>query len=323
MSDLILDNVKSLFETQIKTLNTFKEKLPEELKDLILNIYNCKGKVVITGLGKSGHISRKIAATMSSTGTPAIYLHPTESLHGDIGVVTKDDIVIFISKSGENAELNLMIPSLKKIGTTTYSLTSNKNSSLALSTDSHINLGHIEEICPLDLAPTTSATLCLMLMDSVAMEVMRMRNFSKENYAIFHPSGRLGRRLLFKVKDVMTSFEKTPQISKDATVQDMLNTMTEGMAGSVLVTQDRKLLGLITDNDVRRNLESHHQFFDLKIVDIMNNNPDCCQPEDNAYDMLIKMRTHKTPRTLMPVVDQNNNIKGLLRLETLIQQGLA
>jgi len=322
MNDIEKNLINSI-NIQIDSLKKFTENFPTTLSELTEDIYNCTGKIVLSGIGKSGHISRKIAATLCSTGSPAVFLHPTESLHGDLGIVTKNDIVIFLSKSGENPELNLMIPTLKKMGVKIYAMTSNTESSLALRSEKVINLGEIQEICPLDLAPTTSATLCLVILDSVAMEVMRMRDFKEENYAVFHPSGRLGRRLLFKVNDIMIPFDKLPIVGKDTNAKDMLHSMTEGMIGAVLVCdENKKLLGLITDNDIRRNLEKSESFFSLEMTDIMNANPTCCNTNDNAYEILVKMRTHKPPQTLMPVLDQNK-LCGLLRLETMVQHGLT
>jgi arabinose-5-phosphate isomerase len=319
----IKNNIIQLIKTQVDNINSLINTLPDTVVNLTEDILNCKGKIIISGIGKSGHISRKIAATLSSTGTPAIFLHPTESLHGDLGVVTKDDIVIFLSKSGENPELNLMMPTLERIGVKIYSLTSNPNSSLALKSNIVIDLGEINEICPLDLAPTTSATLCLVLLDAIAMEVMRLRNFQKENYAMFHPGGRLGKRLLFKVKDIMIPFEKLPKVNKSTSTKDMLHKMTKGMIGAVLVCDEnnKRLDGLITDHDIRKNLEKHESFFDLNLSDIMNSSPKCCNSSENAYEVLVQMRTHKPPQTLMPVLE-NDQLAGLIRLETMVQHGL-
>ena len=315
-------NLIQSINTQIESLQKVVKNFPDTLADLTKDIYNCSGKVVLSGMGKSGHIGKKVSATLCSTGTPAVNLHPSESLHGDLGIVTKNDIVIFISKSGENPELSLMLPTLNKLGVKIYSLTSNPESSLALKSHKVINLGDIQEICPLDLAPTTSATISLVLLDAVAMEVMRLRNFKEANYAMFHPSGRLGRRLLFKVKDIMIPFDKLPVINSRTKAKDMLHSMTNGMIGAVLVCdKSKKLKGLITDNDVRRKLEEDKSFFDLKVSEIMNAKPTCCKSTDNAYEVLVKMRTHKPPQTLMPVL-YKNQLCGLLRLETMVQHGL-
>jgi arabinose-5-phosphate isomerase len=322
MNSKIKKNLINLIDIQKDSLQKIIDHFPNTLVKLVNDIHQCKSKVVLSGIGKSGHIGTKVAATLCSTGTPAVFLHPTESLHGDLGIVTKNDIVIFISKSGENPELNLMIPTLTKLGVKIYLMTSNSDSSLAQRSHEIIPMGDIEEICPLDLAPTTSATLSLVLLDCVAMEVMRLRKFKEENYAVFHPSGRLGRRLLYQVKDIMVPLNKLPIVDTKANAKEMLHQMTKGMIGAVFVCdKSKKLLGLITDNDIRRKLENNDSFFDLSIKDIMNPNPTCCNHSDNAYEILVKMRTHKPPQTLMPVL-QKNKLCGLLRLETMVQHGL-
>lgn len=283
-----------------------------------------KGRVVIAGMGKSGHIGAKVAATMSSTGTPAIFVHPSESLHGDLGMITPQDLVIFISKSGENPELNLMVPTLKRMGVSLVAVTCNKESSLASRCDVIIDLGDVQEVCPLDLAPTTSATLTLVLLDALAMELMELRDFKAEQYAMFHPGGRLGRRLLFSVEDLMIQGEAMPVVEMGVSIKEVLHEMTRGMMGAVLVlSESGELKGLITDNDVRRALENHDDFFSLKGVDVMNSEPSTCLKSENAYEVLLKMRTRSKPITLMPVVDEKGDATGVLRLETMVQQGLV
>jgi arabinose-5-phosphate isomerase len=302
---------------------TCADRLGPELNDLIDQIFNLKGRVILSGMGKSGHIANKVAATLSSTGTPSISIHPSESLHGDLGMVTSDDLVIFISKSGENPELNLMIPSLKRMTVPTVALTCNGSSSLAKMVDVVINLGDVEEICPLDLAPTTSSTLCLVLLDSMAMELMKLREFSAQEYALFHPGGRLGRRLLFSVSDLMSNLEQCAVLEQDTPMLDVLHAMTEAQMGCALIVKNNNLVGLITDSDVRKALDLKEAFFNMKASDICNASPTTCIAEDNAYEVLLKMRQREKPVTLMPVVDQNRQAKGLLRLEVMVQQGLV
>jgi arabinose-5-phosphate isomerase len=297
--------------------------LGPELEQLVDRIADCEGRVILTGMGKSGHIANKSAATLSSTGTPALSIHPSESLHGDLGMVTPKDIVIFISKSGENPELNLMLPSLKRMNVTTVAITCNPKSSLAELVDLAINLGQVEEICPLDLAPTTSSTLCLVLLDALAMELMQRRHFSPQDFALFHPGGRLGRRLLLEVKDLMTHREHCAVMSSDIAMLDVLHAMTDAKMGCALVTKANKLLGLITDSDIRRSLDQRESFFNMRAKDVCNTCPSTCMPHDNAYEVLVNMRQKSTPVTLMPVVDEDGNLQGLLRLETMVQQGLV
>lgn len=313
---------KHLF-TQAEEIKACSKRLGPEVEQLIERIAAIKGRVVLTGMGKSGHIANKCAATLSSTGTPALSIHPSESLHGDLGMVTLQDIVIFISKSGENPELNLMLPSLKRMNVSTVALTCNPNSSLAKLVDLVIDLGQVEEICPLDLAPTTSSTLCLVLLDAMAMELMERRGFSPQDFALFHPGGRLGRRLLLAVKDLMVKHEHCAVMSPEAAMLDVLHAMTDAKMGCALVAQKNKLMGLITDNDVRKSLDQREHFFQMRAQDICNTAPSTCHPDDNAYEVLVSMRQKSSPVTLMPVVSGEGELQGLLRLETMVQRGLV
>ena len=309
---------------QSRALAKLASNLGDDVIAVIEVLYHLKGRIILFGLGKSGHVARKAAATLSSTGSPAMFVHASEALHGDLGMITKDDVAVFISKSGENPELNLILPSLKRMSVSLIALTCNKKSSLAKLSDYTIDLGEVEEICPLDLAPTTSATLCMAILDAIAMELMELSEFDKENYALFHPGGRLGRRLLFKVSDLRSDISQTPLVTLENTTADVLDEITKGKMGSVLVVdEDEKLLGLVTDHDVRRCLQSHKNFFELKIHDLMNSGPRTCLDSDNAYETLVRMREYKTPITLMPVVDKTNKALGILRLETMVQQGLV
>jgi arabinose-5-phosphate isomerase len=309
---------------QAQALQDLAGRLGSSVLETLNRMKSIPGRVVITGMGKSGHIAAKVAATLSSTGTPSIFVHPTESLHGDLGMITSQDLVIIISKSGENPELNLMIPTLKRMKVPMVALTGNPKSSLARLVDIVIDLGEIQEICPLDLAPTTSATLCLVLLDSMAMELMRWRGFKAQDYALFHPGGRLGRRLLFSVGDLMVTGSELPKVSVEAPIKSVLHEMTRGMMGAVLICAlDDQLLGLITDNDIRRILENQENFFQLKASNVMNAQPSTCLDTENAYEVLLKMRQRAKPITLMPVLDIAGKAVGVLRLETMVQQGLV
>lgn len=324
MNQKTLENIKADILTEANSLMIVAERLSPVLAELVEELLKLKGRAVFCGMGKSGHIARKVAATMSSTGTPSFYLHPSESLHGDLGQVTKDDMVICISKSGENPELNLMLPSLERIGAPVVALTSTPDSSLGRVARWVIDMGEIREICPLELAPTTSATVSLVLLDAVAMELMRRRDFKPDDYALFHPGGRLGRRLLFCVRDLMHPVGKAPTVNPNTPALDLLHAMTQGRMGAALVTDDgEKLLGLVTDHDVRKFIESGKDVHGAKTGDIMNSAPSTCLPGDKAYEVLVNMRTRKTPITLMPVVDENFKARGILTLEAMVQHGLA
>ena len=319
-----LERIRELVRQQASEIIGLSNRLGDSVLETLNRMKSISGRVVITGMGKSGHIAVKVAATLSSTGTPALFVHPTESLHGDLGMITPQDLVIFISKSGENPELNLMVPTLKRMKVPMVALTGNPASSLAHLVDIVIDLGTIHEICPLDLAPTTSATLCLVLLDSMAMELMRWRGFMAEDYALFHPGGRLGRRLIYKVSDLMVCGSTLPTVSAEAPVKNVLHEMTRGMMGAVLVCDpQRNLQGLITDNDIRRVLENHDEFFHLNASKVMNTKPSVCQDTENAYEVLLKMRQRAKPITLIPVLDATQKVVGILRLETMVQQGLV
>lgn len=319
-----LQKIIGLIQREAKAIEKLSQHISTDVESLVQWILDIEGRVILTGLGKSGHIGQKIAATLSSTGTPSLFIHPSESLHGDLGMVTPKDLVIFLSKSGENPELNMMMPTLKKMGVKTVALTSKPSSSLAEHCQLIIDLGTIDEICPLALAPTTSATLMLVFLDSLAMTLMEERSFEPEDYALFHPGGQLGRRLLFKVEDVMVPLTEAPKALSNCSGRDVLHLITKGRMGCLLVLDENGLLqGLITDNDIRRNLEEHEDFFKLTLNEILNPSPSTCLPDDNAYEALLRMRRRKTPISLLPVLNEQGQCQGLLRLEDLVQQGLV
>ncbi len=309
---------------QAEELMALARRLPEGVRPAIELIESIKGRVIFCGLGKSGLIARKVAATMSSTGTPALYLHPVESLHGDLGLVTRDDLVFFISKSGENPELNLMFPTLGKLGVPTLVLTANRESTLARKATLVLDFGPVREICPLSLAPTTSNTLCMVLLDAMAMELMRRRDFTERDYAMFHPGGELGRKLNFSVRDLMTPLAAAPVVAPEARLRAMLAVMTHGRMGAVLVARQDQLLGLITDNDVRRYLEKEEprDLYDTCASALMNPTPSTCSPDDSAYEVLLHMRRRNPPVRLMPVA-RAGTLAGIITLEIMVQHGLV
>ncbi|MBF0245024.1 MAG: KpsF/GutQ family sugar-phosphate isomerase [Planctomycetes bacterium] len=319
-----LGSLRENLRLQARELERLAAGLGEDCVTVIGRILDIEGRVVLCGMGKSGHVARKAAATLSSTGTPALFLHPSESLHGDLGMVTSKDMVLFISKSGENPELNLMLPSLRRMRVPIVAITAKRDCSLGRLADHVIELGEVKEICPLDLAPTTSTTLCLALLDAIAMELMRLRQFSSEDYAQFHPGGQLGRRLLFTVRDLMRPRERAPVIGPATLAKGILQAMTEGRMGAVLVEgEGGRLAGLVTDYDIRRFLEQHNDFFSTPAERMMNRTPSVCNPADNAYEVLLKMRTREKPITLMPVVGEGGEIAGLITLEIMVQHGLV
>ena len=238
-------------------------RIDDEFVKAVEEILRCKGRVVVTGMGKSGHVGRKIAATLASTGTPSLFLHPAEAYHGDLGMVTENDIVIAISNSGESSEVVNILPVIRRIGAVIIAMCGRKNSTLGKYSDYFINIGVEREACTFGLAPTASTTATLAMGDAVAMALMDMKKFTSQDYALFHPGGALGRKLLLTVGDVMHSGEDNPIVSIGATAKDALFEMTaKGLGAVSVVDADKKFIGLVTDGIIRRALEKDKNFID-------------------------------------------------------------
>ena len=287
-------------------------------------IMECKGKVIVTGVGKSGHVGEKIAATLASLGTPSFFLHPAEAFHGDLGMVTEKDIVIAISNSGESAETIKILPIIRRIGATIVAMTGGMQSQLAQAADYVIDIGHEKEACPLNLAPTTSTTCTLAMGDALAVAVMSARNFTKQDFAVFHPGGALGRRLLLKVENVMHTDEENPVIAAEQRVKDALFVMTEKGLGAVsVVDADGKFVGLLTDGIVRRALAKDYNFLDKTVGSIMFAEPLTIAKNKMATEALSVMEKHKPrPVTVLPVLEDGKPI-GMVHLTDLLKQGVV
>jgi arabinose-5-phosphate isomerase len=322
--NLILSYIKEVFSIEIEALVNLKETLDNNIYDAYKRLRDCQGKIIATGVGKSGLIAQKIAATFASTGTPAIYMHAGEAMHGDLGVVHKEDTVLILSRSGEVSELIYILPALQQIGADIIAMTANRKSSLARYASCVIDLGNLQEACPHKLAPTTSTTLCLVIGDALAVALMKNRNFTREDYALFHPGGTLGRRLLCKVADVMKHDEGNPIININATIKEMLAVITSKWAGAVSVVDDNNhLLGLITDYDIRMHLEQEEFIFQKTVAELMNPNPSFTYSDTSAYEILIKMQERRKPITLMPVLDrETKKVVGMVTLQDLVRAGL-
>jgi arabinose-5-phosphate isomerase len=278
-------------------------------------IYNCKGKLIITGVGKSGHIGAKIAATLASTGTPSFFLDPVDALHGDLGMIDQRDIVLAISHSGQTDELLRIIPFLTKRNIPLIGMSGNSNSLLAQYSICHITVAVKKEACPLNLAPTSSTTAAMAMGDAIVCALIKKRNFQATDYANFHPGGSLGKRLLLKVKDIMYT-KDLPLINKDEAVSAMITTMTKGKLGLVVVLEGKKVLGLLTNGDLRRAIERNRDnFFNLSICEIMNPNPVAIQEEESLTnaDALFKEKKYN----MFVVMDSNNDFAGILDLREM------
>lgn len=291
----------------------------ESALGMILEGTRKNGKVLVVGLGKSGKIAAKIAATLSSTGTPAIYVHPTEALHGDLGVVSSNDVVIAISYTGNTEEVVELLPYFEKRGTPVIALTGNPQSRLASRCGVFIDCSVAEEACAHNLAPTSSTTLTLAIGDALAMALMKARGFSAEDFAKNHPGGSLGRRLQLQVKDLMHGFPRAPRVAPTAGMDEILEASTDKKLGAVLVCEGTALVGIITDGDLRRALKHKDRFFQMSAAEIMTRNPVTIGAESLAYDALRTMEERESQISVLPVVDDLGNALGLLRIHDLVQ----
>jgi arabinose-5-phosphate isomerase len=276
----------------------------------------CKGRVVVSGIGKSGHIARKIAATLASTGTPALFVHPAEAAHGDLGMVTPDDVFIAISYSGESAELLAILPIVKRMGADLISMTGKPNSSLAQLADVHLDVSVAKEACTMNLAPTASTTVTLALGDALAVALLDLRGFKEDDFARSHPGGALGRRLLTRVRDVMRSGDAVPAVALDVALTDALVEITrKGMGMTAIVDAEGRPLGVFTDGDLRRMLGEVRDFTQVRIRDVMHANPRQVGPDQLAVDAVAVMEEFRINQML--VVDADGKLAGALHIHDL------
>ena len=319
----ILNELRRVIRLEAKTLAHLEESLTPKFEEAVKMLQACQGKVILMGVGKSGLIANKISATMVSTGTPAIFLHGSEGMHGDIGIVTKDDIVIAVGKSGESEELLVLLPFIRKIGARIISITAKAESTLAHGSDLVLMTPIEEEACPLNMAPTCSTTAALVLGDAIAMALMKLRNFQPDDFALFHPGGQLGKRLLLTVGDCMRKGEANPVIDLSQSIRTMLCEMTSKRAGAVSVIDDQqRLLGLITDFDIRRTLEEGHDLFAMTLSEVMNEKPSLVYVDEKAVTTLEFMEKREKPISVLPVLDGQDKVVGMIHLHDLIARGL-
>jgi len=319
----IQSEIKRVLTVQASSLIDVKKHVGIAFRDAVLAIHRCKGKVMVTGIGKSGIVAQKIASTFSSTGTPAIFMHPAEGMHGNIGVLQKSDIVLAIGKSGESEEVLSILPTIHRIGAKVISITSNKNSSLAKHSTIVLYVPMVREACPLNLAPTTSSTVALVIGDALAIALMKLKGFDEERFAFYHPGGLLGRRLLLHVSDVMRGGRMNPVVHKDDSMPHLLIEMSRKWAGAVSVVDDRKrLTGLVTDFDVRQAFAREEPMKSLRIQEIMNHRPTFIYADELAVKALRLMESRKKPFTVLPVVDRKKRAVGMIHLHDLVRKGI-
>jgi arabinose-5-phosphate isomerase len=318
----IIKKAKEIFDIEISGLREVQDKIDENFAKAIVLIMHSDGKIIFCGMGKSGKIAEKIAATMSSVGTPSLFLHPSEAAHGDLGILEQKDILITIGKSGESEEIIHLLPIVKKMGNKIISLVGNVNSRVASLSDIVIDISVSQEACDLRLAPTTSTTASLVLGDALAMVLRELKNFQHKDFALFHPSGQLGKRLLLKVSDLMQTEDNLPVIHQSDNSENLIYLISKFGQGSVCVVDDNfKALGIITDGDLRRALLNFgSDFFKKSLSEIMTKSPLTITKESSAYDALIMMEKNVTISNL-PVVESNKYI-GMLNLHDLIKAGL-
>ena len=316
-----IEIARETLQIEADALLNAKAHISEEINEAVACIKNCHGKLIITGVGKSGLIGAKMAATFASTGTPSFFLHPTEALHGDLGMIGADDVVLAISYSGESGELSAILPHIKRFDIPLIGMTRNTSSTLGQFSDIVLCIEVAKEACPLGIAPTSSTTLTLALGDALAVCLMHARDFKKEDFASFHPGGSLGRQLFVKVSDLMRK-DKLPLICKDTKVKDAILAISEGHLGTaLLVDKDEKLLGLISDGDIRRALLQDDFSLEEQISKYATMNPMTIKDEKMlASDALVLIEQKKIQ--LMVVTDENNSVKGVLHIHKLIEEGI-
>jgi len=271
--DRFVSYAKEVFEIEAEAITALSHRIDDVFPKIVKAILNCEGRVIVCGMGKSGIIGRKISCTLASTGTPSFFMHPAEAFHGDLGMIKKEDILLLVSYSGETEEILKIVPFLKSNGNQIISMTGNPNSTIATSSDYHLNVNVKREACPLKIAPTTSATVALVMGDAITVALMRERGFKTEDYARFHPGGSVGRMLLTRVEDVMVK-SNLPIITEDSDMKEVIQVMTSCRWGTAVVVDEQdRVIGIITDGDLRRALNKHGNILVLKAKDIMTRHP--------------------------------------------------
>jgi arabinose-5-phosphate isomerase len=309
---LILDVAKDALQTEADALLRIKRDLGDEFVRTVETILACNGKVIMTGMGKSGLVAKKIAATLASTGTPSFYMHPGEAFHGDLGMISKGDIVIALSYSGETDEVLKIVPFIHDNGNFLISMTGNCNSSLAKNSDIHLDVKVEREACILHLAPTTSTTAQLALGDALACSLMKVRNFTSMDYARLHPGGSLGRRLLMTVGNVMHRND-LPIVDENCSATEMIQRISQGGLGLIVICREGEILGIVTDGDVRRAMESKQaEFFNIRPMDIASTTPKMIHPEEKLIEAEKMMTQHKINSLL--VVDNDKHLVGVIQI---------
>jgi arabinose-5-phosphate isomerase len=314
----ILNLAKTTIIKESEAIANLAHLLDDDFADAVQLIYNSKGRVIITGIGKSAIIANKIVATLNSTGTPAIFMHAADAIHGDLGLILKDDVVVCISKSGNTPEIKVLVQLINNGPNKMIAITGNKDSFLAQRADYILNAYVEKEACPNNLAPTTSTTAQLVIGDALAICLLDLRGFSSKDFAKYHPGGALGKKLYLRVSDLSSVNEK-PKVSKSTSVKDIIIEISEKMLGVTAVVENNKVIGIITDGDLRRMLSKTDNFSTYTAKDIMSANPKCIDNDAMAVDAMELMETHGISQLL---VEENGNYAGVVHLHDLIKEGI-
>ncbi|MBO3097652.1 KpsF/GutQ family sugar-phosphate isomerase [Gelidibacter pelagius] len=314
----ILNTAKKTIDLESSAISNLANLLTDDFADAVELIYNSKGRVIITGIGKSAIIANKIVATLNSTGTPAVFMHAADAIHGDLGLVLQDDVVICISKSGNTPEIKVLIPLLKSAKNKMIAITGNITSYLGQQADYVLNTHVEQEACPNNLAPTTSTTAQLVMGDALAICLVELRGFSSKDFAKYHPGGALGKRLYLRVND-LSSVNQKPQVGIDTNVKQVIVEISEKMLGVTAVVEDEKIIGIITDGDLRRMLTKSDAFIHLTAKDIMSSNPKTIDENAMAVDALEQMETNGISQLL---VENEGKYAGVVHLHDLIKEGI-
>lgn len=312
---------RAVIETEAEMISALISRIDETFAAACLHLHNCTGRIAVMGVGKSGHIGKKIAATFASTGSPAFFIHPSEAKHGDIGMLTQQDVLLALSNSGESEEIIAILPVIKRLGIPLISLTGRPESTLAKSATININVAVEKEACPLGLAPTSSTTAALVMGDALAMALLEKRGFTEDDFALSHPGGTLGKRLLLKVDDIMHQDKDMPITQQNASLKDALVEMTRKKLGiTTIVNQQGELLGIFTDGDVRRTLDRQMDIHQTVITDVMTKNPKTILQGKLAAEALNLMEQHQI--TALVVTDTQHKPVGIVHIHDILRAGV-
>ncbi len=319
---MIIEKAKQVLKIESEAIRSLIDRIDDSFVKTVNLLDKCKGRVVITGIGKSGIIGKKISSTLASIGIPSFFLHAAEAVHGDIGMITKKDMIIAISNSGESKEILNLLPAIKRFNIILVSLTGKINSTLAKKSDIVLNISVAEEACPLGLVPTASTTATLALGDALAVALLDKRGFKKEDFAVFHPGGSLGKKLLIRVKDIMHTGNKIPKLYKTALLKDVIFEISSKKLGiTIVVDKEDKVVGIITDGDLRRLLEKRRDIFKTTAGKIMTKNPKMVEKNNLAARALQIMEKYSISSLI--ISNENNNPTGIIHLHDILKAGVV